>query len=87
MLVCDFRSLHDYHVQATEDVLLQSEDLVSILSHSVGLGFSQTVALKPKSRLTAHHYDSGGNRITLAHLSVTNTLHGLASSVTAEDLF
>ena len=47
----------DFQVRASEDVLLQSEVFVSVLSHSAGLGFSQTVALKPKSRLTGHHHD------------------------------
>lgn len=87
ILVCDCRLPHDCQVRASEDVLVQSEVIVSMLSHSVVLGFSQTVALKPKSRLTAHHYDCGSNRITLAHLSVTHTLHGLTSSLTAEGLF
>ncbi len=67
--------------------LVQSQVFVSTLIHSVGLGFSQTVALKPKSRLAAHHYHSGGSRITLAHLSVTHTLHGLTSSLIAKRLF
>lgn len=72
-------------ISSSKHVLVQSD--ASMVSHSVGLGFSQTVALKPKSRLTAHHHDCGGNRITLAHLSVTHTLHGLTSSLTAEGLF
>lgn len=67
----------DYYVIARSGlgkcVPVQPEVFVYMLSHSVGLGFSQTVALKPKSRLTAHHHDCGSNRITLAHLSVTHT--------------
>lgn len=66
--------------------LVQSEVFVSMLSHSVRLGFSETVALKSKSRLTDHHHDYGSDRITLAHLSVTHTLHRLTSSWATERL-
>lgn len=43
-----------------------------MVSHSVRLGFMETVAVKPKSRLTAHRH-CGGNRLTLAHLSFTHS--------------
>lgn len=86
VLVCDYRILCDCQDRASEVALVQSEVFVSMLSHSVRLGFSETMALKSKSRLTDHHHDHGSDRITLAHLSVTHTLHRLTSSWAAERL-
>lgn len=80
--------LNNCQIPASEVVLMQSGVFVFTLNNSVGLGFTQTVALKPKSRLTAHHRDCRSSRITLAHLSVTHTYTlymGLQAACLLED--